>query len=109
MPVIADLQLTITPATGLYANRIPDSQIIASEKNDQGRNQIVLDFNSGDGVDARDMGTIFQWPTLAVTFLRRWQPSILPLPEPIFVLATDWDDDGVQGVKFLHVCIICAD
>src|SRR5438270_11668154 len=109
MPVIADLQLTITPATGLYANRIPDSQSIASEKNDQGRNQIVLDFNSGDGVYARDMGTIFQWPTLAGTVLRRWQPSIIPVPETIFSRATDWDDGGMPGAKFFQGCIISDD
>ena len=109
MPVIADLQLTITPATGLYANKIPDSQIVASEKNDQGRNQLVLDFNSGDGVYARDMGTIFQWPTLAGTVLRRWQPSILPVPETIFSRATDWDDGGMPGAKFFQGCIISAD
>ena len=109
MPVIADLQLTITPATGLYANTVPDSVIVASERTGQGRNQIVLDFNSGDGLYARDLGTTFQWPTLAGTVLRRWQPSLLEMPETVYARATDWDDAGTPGAKFFQGFVISAD
>src|SRR5882762_579375 len=109
MPVIADLQLTITPATGLYSTTVPDGVIVASENTDQGRNQIVLDFNGGDGLYARDLGTIFQWPMLAGTVLRRWQPSILPMPETIFSRATDWDDGGFPGAKFFQGYMVTAD
>jgi len=109
MPLIASLQLTITPATGLYTNVVPDSVIVASEKTDQGRNQIVLDFNGGDGIFARDLGTTFSWPTRAGTVLRRWQPTILQVPETVFNRATDWEDGGTPGAKFFQGCIISAD
>jgi hypothetical protein len=47
----------------------------------QGRHSIILDFNNSEGLYARDLGTIFQWPTSAGTVLEVWQPSIIPLDE----------------------------
>lgn len=109
MPVISDLSLTITPSIGLYTSPVSDGVIVASEKTDQGRNQIVLDFNGGDGLYSRDLGTIFQWPTLVGTVLRRWQPTLLPQPETIFSRATPWDDGGIPGAKFIQGYMVSAD
>ena len=81
MPVITDLQLTITPATALYTNLILDSALTVSESVTQGRHSVMIDFDDADGLYARDMGTIFQWPTNAGTVLDVWQPSIIPLDE----------------------------
>jgi hypothetical protein len=78
---ISDLQLTITPASALYTSLVPDSALTVNESVTQGRNAIILDFNDSDGLYARDLGTIFQWPTSAGTVLEVWQPSIIPLDE----------------------------
>jgi hypothetical protein len=75
------LSLTITPSSALYTNPIPDSALTFSEDVTQGRHAITIDFSSPDGIYARDMGTIFQWPTVARTVLNVWQPSITPLDE----------------------------
>lgn len=63
MPVIADLALTITPATALYKRPVLDANITVSETLTEGRHEIVLDLFQGDGIYSRDLGTIFQWPT----------------------------------------------
>lgn len=78
---ISDLQLTITPASALYTSPVPDSALTVNESVTQGRHSIILDFNNSDGLYARDLGTIFQWPTSAGTVLEVWQPSIIPLDE----------------------------
>lgn len=78
---ISDLQLTITPASALYTSPVPDSALTVNESVTQGRHSIILDFNNSEGLYARDLGTIFQWPTSAGTVLEVWQPSIIPLDE----------------------------
>jgi hypothetical protein len=78
---ISDLQLTITPASALYTSPVPDSALTVNESVTQGRTSIILDFNNSEGLYARDLGTIFQWPTSAGTVLEVWQPSIIPLDE----------------------------
>ena len=108
MPVISDLQLTITPATGLYTNPIPDTEITASETQAGSRSAIVLDFNSGDGLYARDLGCTFQAPMSSGTILYVWQPSVLAQPETIYDRGSDWDDGGTPGDKFIQGCMIEA-
>ena len=78
---ISDLQLTITPASALYTSPVPDSALTVNESVTQGRHSIILDFNNSEGLYARDLGTIFQWPISAGTVLEVWQPSIIPLDE----------------------------
>jgi hypothetical protein len=78
---ISDLQLTITPASALYTSPVPDSALTVNESVTQGRTSIILDFNNSEGLYARDLGTIFQWPISAGTVLEVWQPSIIPLDE----------------------------
>jgi hypothetical protein len=109
MPVIPDLSLTISPYTALYTNLVPDSVINAYETTNEGRKAVVLDFNQGDGLYSRDLGTIFQWPTVAETVLDVWQPSIIPMPEGIYGRASDWDDAGSPGAKFIQGVIVEAD
>ena len=107
MPVITDLSLTITPSTALYTAPVNDAIINAYESVQEGRHAIVLDFNQGGGLYARDLGTIFQWPTQSGTILYVWQPSIIAMPEGIYGRATDWLDSG--GAKFIQGVIIEAD
>jgi len=107
MPVISDLQLTITPSTALYTAPVNDAIINAYESVQEGRHAIVLDFDSGGGLYSRDLGTAFQWPAQAGTVLYVWQPSIIAMPEGTFGRATDWLDSG--GAKFIQGVIIEAD
>jgi len=106
--LIADLQLTIQPTTALYTNIIADANIAASESSSEGRKAIVLDFYNGDGVFARDMGTIFSWPITSQTVLYVWQPSIIPQPENVYGRPSDWQDGGYAGAKFIQGYIIEA-
>jgi hypothetical protein len=109
LTLITDLSLTITPYTDLYGTVVPDAQITPHEINAGGRKSIVLDFNNGDGLYAGDLGTIFQWPTNSLTVLDAWQPSIIPMPEGIYDRASDWDDGGEPGAKYIQGVIVEAD
>src|SRR5882672_5821304 len=104
MPLIADLGLTITPATSLYKNLIADANITVSETITEGRNEIVLDLFQGDGVYSRDLGTIFNWATggLRRTVLYLWQPSLIEQPETIYDRGSDWNDGGNPGDKYVQ-------
>lgn len=106
---IPDLSLSIAPATALYTNIIPASQIQFYETHTEGRAELVLDFNNGGGVYARDMGTIFAWPMTSRIHLDVWQPSMLPQPEGIYGRATDWDNGGTPGNKFIQGVMVEAD
>jgi hypothetical protein len=109
MPLIGDLQLTITPSTALYTNPIPDSAISVNESSVEGRKAIILDFNNSEGIYARDMGTIFQWPTNASTVLDIWQPSIAPMDGEIYdrlsyhCMMTSLAGEGWQHIREMNI------
>lgn len=107
MPFIQDLSLTITPSVALYKAPVSDGNINAYETTTEGRNVIVLDFNQGGGLYARDLGTIFEWPVRSGTTLFVWQPSVIAMPEGVYGRATDWLDSG--GAKFIQGVVIEAD
>jgi hypothetical protein len=104
-----DLSLNVAPATELYRNVIPNSVINSYETYNEGRPAIVMDFDSGDGLYARDLGTIFTWPMTSRTILRTWQPSLIPMPESIYGRASDWDNAGSPGNKFIQGVMVAAD
>lgn len=106
---ISNLNLNIAPTTALYQQIIPASVINAYQTGNEGRPAIVLDFNNGDGIYARDLGTIFSWTMSARPVLRVWQPSLLPMPENIYGRPGDWDDGGHQGAKFIQGIMVEAD
>lgn len=106
---IPDLALFIGPSTELYKNPIAAAVIKTFETLDEGRNAIVLDFNNSDGLYSRDLGTIFEWPVALHDVLYVWQPSIIPMPETIYGRASDWDDGGYTGDKFIQGITIEAD
>ena len=75
------------------------------------RTGIIVDLNSGDGIYTTDLALVFTVP-LAVfptTLLYAWQPTLIPQPETTEHRATDWDDGGIPGDKFVQGCIIEAD
>lgn len=106
---ISDLSLFIAPSVALYSVPVPPSALTAYETKTEGRTAIVLDFNQGSGVYARDLGTIFSWPLTAGVILDVWQPSLIPMPEGIYGRATDWIDAGHPGDKFVQGIQIEAD
>ena len=105
---IKDLSLYVGPQTALYTNPVPSTAITVSELNNEGRNSIILDFNQGDGLYARDLGSVLEWPTNLGIQVLVWQPSIIPMPEGIFDRASDWDDGGNPGAKFIQGVIVEA-
>jgi len=116
MPVIPSLSLTITPSTALYTSPVSDANIGVSTTTREGRTEIVLDFTGtgtggvqGEGLYARDLGTIFSWPISAGTVLNVWQPSVIALPENIYNRASDWQDGGTSGNKLIQGYSIEAD
>jgi hypothetical protein len=102
MAVILSLGLFVTPSTALYTQPVPNIDIRVSEDTSQGRTQAVLDFNQGEGIYARDLGTIFSWSTANRIVLDVWQPSLIEQPETIYNRASDWNDGGYQGDKFIQ-------
>src|SRR6267154_782319 len=77
---VDDLSLFIIPATALYDSLTPNSQLQLSETANQGRREIIVNFNGSEGMWKRDLGTIFTWPLKSKTALYVWQPSIIPFP-----------------------------
>lgn len=100
--------LQVKPYTALYGTEVPDGNIYVSNSTLQGRTETVLDFNAGEGVNARDFETAFSWPISQGTVLYVWQPSIVQFPENSYNRATDWMDCG-GGAAFVQGIIIEAD
>jgi hypothetical protein len=105
---VSDLGLYIGPSTALYTNPIGTNRINVYETKQEGRNSIVLDFDSGCGLYARDFETVFTWPLGLGTVLDVWQPNLIPQPESIYGRATDWDEGGSPGAKFIQGVIVSA-
>jgi hypothetical protein len=78
--MIVGSSLSVKPYVALYTSQVIDANITASSSTAQGRTETVLDFNSGDGVYARDLATAFSWPISAGTILYTWQPTLVELP-----------------------------
>lgn len=76
-----------------------------------GRDQFVLDLNDGGGWLARNAALQMTWETVAgaLTRLYEWQPAALRKPEYSRQRATDWDNAGSMGNKWLQGCRITCD
>ena len=94
--------------TALYTSQVADADTTVSSSILEGRTESVLDFNQGDGIYSRDLGTSFSWPISAGTILYTWQPTIIPKPENTYNRATDWIECG-GGTGFVQGIIIEAD
>jgi hypothetical protein len=69
----------------------------------------IIDFTSGDGLDANDIATVYSWDTNSANYLDLWQPNTIDLPETVQDRVTDWDDSGTPGNKFYIGGLIEAD
>jgi hypothetical protein len=106
---VSTLGLSIAPATELYTNFIVPANVQASQYTTEGRVAIVFDFNSGDGLYARDIETAFTWSLGNYIALRVWQPALIPMPEQQYNRPTDWDDGGTPENKFIQGVTVEAD
>lgn len=73
----------------------------------------VIDLATGSGVLAQDFGIrisgALTLPDLARPLLYLWEPSFVPKQVILTRRATDWDDLGYKGAKFIQGVIIRAD
>lgn len=69
----------------------------------------VIDINSGTGNLARNMCFDISWSGNAIVSLYGWEFADLARPEDTLLRATDFDDDGHPGMKWLQGCVIEAD
>lgn len=95
--------------TALYTNQVSDAVIVVSNSNLQGRTESVLDFNQGQGVNARDLSTAFSWPISQGTILYVWQPSWIDFPENSYNRNSDWMPVAGGGAGFVQGILIEAD
>lgn len=88
--------------SALYTSQVSDANIVVSNSTTQGRTESVLDFNDGEGIEARDVETAFSWTISAGTILYTWQPTVIENPENTYNRATDWDNAGIPGNKLIR-------
>lgn len=93
--------------TALYGTQVSDGVISVSSSTLQGRTETVLDFNSGRGVNSRDLETAFSWPISQGTVLYTWQPSVELYPENTYDRASPWVD--FVSAKFVQGYSLMAD
>ena len=76
------------------------------------RQTVIIEVNSGNGVIARNFGLRIQGTQASADpsrpFLYAWEPSWLPKDVSVERRATDWDDLGYKGAKFVQGVIIRA-
>lgn len=97
------LQLSITPATALYTQLVDPSLLSVSTSNTEGRTAVIIDFNTSEGLYARDLGAIFSWPTSAKTVIDIWQPSVAPEDgETYYRLSYHCLMTSLKGVGWQH-------
>jgi hypothetical protein len=61
----------------------------------------IIDFNEGAGQYARNIALDLTWASVGIE-LWEWAPSWLAKPELTILRATDWDDMGYPGAKWVQ-------
>ena len=92
-------------AVALYSNRYASALSGYSPTSLTGAGTLqpyILDFTSGIPQDVIDLEAILSWNTDSGNYIDLWQPNFLPLPESIQGQASDWDDCGIPGNKFIQ-------
>lgn len=76
------------------------------------RTQYIVDINNGQGILSRNLGIQIAGMSnlcdINRPLLYLWEPSLLAKVEDIQERATDWDDLGYKGAKFVQGIIIRA-
>ncbi|HKT90090.1 MAG TPA: hypothetical protein VJQ59_16715 [Candidatus Sulfotelmatobacter sp.] len=86
------------------------SDISSPTINLHGRRRVLGDINAGLGQYAFNIGLDISWAVSdAAINLYYWEPSWLSKPELSALRASDWDDLGYQGAKFIQGFIFRCD
>jgi len=86
------------------------SQLTTASLNLHGRHRVLGDINAGLGQYAYNIALDIAWSSsTGIPNFYYWEPSWLPKPELTALRATDWDDLGYQGAKFIQGFILRAD
>lgn len=93
-PVFDDATITLTPQT--------------LAQNVNGRQQIIADLNAGDGQLARNMGIQVSGADSVTPIFYLWEPAGIAKAEDTQKRATDWDNLGYAGAKFVQGLIVRA-
>lgn len=105
---VGDVMVDTDPAgatigvTSRYENNT--SNDILSNITGSGRDQFVRDINSGSGRIVRGVALDVTWSNGASGFPKvyAWEPAALVKPEESVNRATDWDNGGYTGTKWLQ-------
>jgi hypothetical protein len=78
--------------------------------NIHGRHRVTCDLNAGLGQYAYNLGLDITWTVSnSQPILYFWVPTFLPKPELTSLRATDWDNGGYEGPKFVQGFRLHAD
>jgi len=97
--------IAITASAGF--DNVPATTPLTNLAISASRTQQIEDLASGNGVQARNIILNLSWNGQASLF--GWEPSWLPRPEDSALRATDMDDLGYDGAKFVQGIVIEAD
>lgn len=86
------------------------SALTTASTNLHGRHRILGDINAGLGQYAYNIALDITWSSsTGIPNFYYWEPSWIPKPELTALRATDWDDLGYQGAKFIQGFILRVD
>ena len=108
---IVDLDNPVnTISTSLQFNNNTSNLALTPISTTVGRERVVKDVETGNGRIIRSVAVSLSWNSVAglPTKLYEWQPSALLKESNINLRATDWDDGGYKGAKWLQGCRIRA-
>ena len=97
--------VAITASAGF--DNVPATTPLTNLAISASRTQQIEDLASGNGIQARNIILSLSWNGQASLF--GWEPSWLPRPEDSALRATDMDDLGYDGAKFVQGIVIEAD
>jgi hypothetical protein len=98
--------LTILPAANNFTQPLASSLQGAGVT---GRTLFTIDLVAGDGYLARSLGIRITGSDIVAPVFYLWEPSFVPKVEATLLRATDWDDAGYFGAKFVQGLLIEAD
>jgi hypothetical protein len=88
----------------LHYDNDTSAQAIGSLTSVLFRNRQIIDINDGDQQVIRSVALDLSWNSVTdgISYLYEWQPAALLKPEQHFKRASDWDDGGYAGPKWLQ-------
>lgn len=101
----------VVVSVGFNLNTLTPSAAVIVDPGVSGRRQQIIDVQAGDGYLANDVNLDIGWLTTAAANpkIYLWQPAFVPKGDTTNLRATDWDDAGYSGAKFVQGVIIRAD